>query len=166
MTQLPILAPADQRLISYVLCSKHIVSSTDLPLRIRQRIYPQPCANPKLGDCWVWLGFKYKGYGRVSWKGGMRPAHRVIYGLLVKPVPEELETDHLCLNPSCVNPAHIEPVTRAENIRRSHSTGNGNGTRTTCRRGHELTDENTYAWRGKRFCRECGSLRQKAWIRK
>lgn len=29
-----------------------------------------------------------------------------------------MDIDHLCRNRSCVNPEHLEPVTRGENIRR------------------------------------------------
>lgn len=139
-----------------------------LPARIRAFVSIQPCQRKGLkGDCWSWTGFRYQGYGRLRWAPfKTNKAHRIVYQLFKGLIPDGLETDHLCLNRSCVNPDHIEPVTRAENIRRSHTTGNGNGTRTHCRRGHELTDENTYAWRGKRFCRDCGSLRQKAWVRK
>ena len=47
-------------------------------------------------------------------------AHRVYYERHVGPVPEGLELDHLCRNPGCVNPEHLEPVTHAENIRRGY----------------------------------------------
>lgn len=154
--------------ISYVPITQHNVSLDLVPPIVRAQISPQPCPKKTLqGDCWVWTGFKFKGYGRLSLKGfTTEKAHRILYEFFKGPIPKGLETDHLCLNPSCVNPDHLEPVTRAENIRRSHTTGNGNGTRTHCRRGHELTDENTYAWRGKRFCRDCQSLRDQAWRRR
>ncbi|MGH9151353.1 MAG: HNH endonuclease [Acidimicrobiales bacterium] len=34
--------------------------------------------------------------------------------------PEGLTLDHLCRDRRCVNPAHLEPVTVAENLRRGH----------------------------------------------
>jgi hypothetical protein len=49
----------------------------------------------------------------------VRPAHVVMYERHVGLVPDGLELDHLCRNTSCVNPSHLEPVTHAENMRRS-----------------------------------------------
>lgn len=70
--------------------------------------------------CWLWRGGQDgKGYGRVFVFGrGAMGAHVATYELLVGPVPEGLHLDHLCRTPLCVNPAHLEPVTNAENVRR------------------------------------------------
>src|SRR5213593_3886465 len=94
--------------------------------------------------CWPWLGSKTaKGYGRIQ--TGLRspaghyapvPAHRVAYELFIGPIPEGLHVDHLCKNPGCVNPAHLEPVTNRENVERWHSV--------QCRNGHARTPENTW----------------------
>lgn len=54
----------------------------------------------------------------MRWDDRIRFAHQVFYELHVGPIPRGLELDHLCQNPSCVNPAHLEPVTHAENVRR------------------------------------------------
>lgn len=102
--------------------------------------------------CWLWRGSKdAKGYGaiRVSPLVCAR-AHRVSYELMIGPIPEGLQLDHLCFNTSCVNPAHLEPVTNAENMRRR-------GARTThCPRGHPYDQANTYInASGHRFCRAC-----------
>ncbi len=71
------------------------------------------------GDCWVWTGSRSSaGYGQV-WSGGTnRGVHRIMYEQLVGPIPEGPVIDHLCRNPSCCTPAHLEPVTTAENVRR------------------------------------------------
>lgn len=111
------------------------------------------------GDCWVWTaGRDAKGYGRVRWNGENRLAYRVAWQLLVGPVPDGLQIDHLCRNPACCNPAHLEPVTMQENIRRGKPN---NATRWAtiheCTRGHPYTVENLYVspTLGQRVCRTC-----------
>lgn len=69
--------------------------------------------------CWVWQrALDKQGYGCAWSEQRLRGAHRVIYELLVGPIPDGLELDHLCRVPACVNPDHLEPVSRSENIRR------------------------------------------------
>jgi hypothetical protein len=68
--------------------------------------------------CWLWTAGKLRGYGNYSHEGRTAKAHRVAYQALVAPVPAGLALDHLCRNPSCVNPAHLEPVTWQTNIHR------------------------------------------------
>jgi len=59
--------------------------------------------------CWIWpYGTNSAGYG----------AYRKIFELFEGPVPKGLELDHLCRNRLCVNPTHLEPVTRAVNAQR------------------------------------------------
>lgn len=73
--------------------------------------------------CWEWNRYRNEhGYGRLN-KAGQRTmyAHRWAYELLVGPIPVGLTIDHLCLNPACVNPEHLEPVTLSENRRRANS---------------------------------------------
>lgn len=74
--------------------------------------------------CWIWQLYKDgRGYGYVGdGTGRVRTAHRVYYELMVGPVPEGLELDHVCQNPSCMNPGHMEPVTHLENMRRGKGT--------------------------------------------
>jgi hypothetical protein len=75
-------------------------------------------------DCLVYDGWRSKdGYCKLG-VGSMgerkeKLVHRVMYELLVGPIPEGLEIDHLCGEPSCWNPKHLEPVTRSENVLRS-----------------------------------------------
>jgi hypothetical protein len=66
-------------------------------------------------DCWVWIGSRdRKGYGRTSVKlnGHARGlwAHRVSFEFFVGAIPYGWQLDHVCRNPSCINPDHLEPV--------------------------------------------------------
>ena len=107
-----------------------------------------------VGSCWVWTAsHDSKGYGQVRYGGKVRQAHRVVYTELVGPVPEGLELDHLCLVRDCVNPDHLEPVTRQENIARSVHY---NASRTHCKWGHELVGNNLYVSpKNSRECKTC-----------
>lgn len=69
--------------------------------------------------CWLWQrATNNLGYGQVSVDGRVVYAHRIAYERAHGPIPEGLVVDHICCNPSCVNPAHLEAVTNGENIRR------------------------------------------------
>lgn len=122
--------------------------------------------------CWEWAGAKDpRGYGRVGIgprKGGTALVHRVVYQQVNGPVEDGLELDHLCRNPSCANPAHLEPVTHRENVRRGEAPGllaARNASITHCPQGHEYTPENTYIPPGKsgRECRTCRNAATRRW---
>lgn len=90
----------------------------------RARQGPDYIVDPETG-CWNWQHAKTAlGYGQVTRPGGrgMVCAHRMVYERDRGPVPAGLELDHLCRNPSCVNPAHLEPVTHLENVHRGRAT--------------------------------------------
>lgn len=111
-------------------------------------------------ECWPWVGKRNEAYGRFMVDGQFRPAHRVSYELLRGPIPAGLQIDHLCRNPRCVNPAHLEPVTQRENGLRGMSVPARNARKTHCKWGHEFTPENTRWTAGKygtphRHCKAC-----------
>ena len=115
------------------------------------RLPPTFWAQVRRGECWEWTGYRVRGYGRFNWNSKYSGAHRIAYEALVGSIPAGLVIDHLCRNPPCVNPAHMEPVTQGENVRRGFW-----GTRTRCANGHELTETNIFRRvDGGRRCRTC-----------
>jgi hypothetical protein len=71
--------------------------------------------------CWTWTGYGTQGYGQHFTNGTKTYAHRYAYELTHGPIPDGLVLDHLCRNRLCVNPAHMQVVTLAENARRARS---------------------------------------------
>lgn len=118
--------------------------------------------------CLIWTGhLNHDGYGQmlIDKKVGMKQAHRVAYEIFIGPIPKGLELDHLCRVRECVNPAHMEPVTHAENVRRGKA-GVPQASRTHCPRGHEYNEENTYQRPGagpRRTRRLCQRIHYKAY---
>lgn len=120
-----------------------------LPKRIADKV-------TDTGTCWIWTGAKNsKGYGSVGIGGGTSAlAHRYVYELLVATIPDGLTIDHLCMVKECVNPEHLEPVTREENAARYARTI------THCVKGHELAGDNLASLTRKsgtvrRVCKTC-----------
>lgn len=114
----------------------------------------------KTEDCWLWTGATdTHGYGQITIDYKRKKAHRVAYELVVGPIPEGASLDHLCRNPPCVRPDHLEPVTHAENVRRGAAGIKAllrASLQTHCKYGHEFTPENTRLdARGCRVCRAC-----------
>ncbi len=111
----------------------------------------QKVSKRRADQCWNWTGATSNtGYGILSVAGVRTYAHRYSWTFLRGPIPDGLVVDHRCSNRSCVNPAHLEPVSIGENSRR------GMLNREACKHGHAYTKTNTYVDpRGKRECRTC-----------
>lgn len=132
--------------------------------RIIQRSIPEPNSG-----CWLWdRKLTVYGYGVVERsRAGKRVrrdmAHRVSYEAFVWPIPAGLDIDHLCRVRHCVNPTHLEVVTRQVNLLRGIGHTAKNAAKTECPRGHEYTPENTLRSRsGSRECRKCKYASNKA----
>lgn len=113
--------------------------------------------------CLEWQSYKNpRGYGKFRIGGRLGKsvlAYRFSYESSIGPVPDGKELDHLCRNPSCVNPFHLEPVSHHENMLRG-----GNAIKDKCPYGHSYSGTNAYVRPNglSRVCRECGRLQQRA----
>ena len=111
-----------------------VLPEIELPAHIREKFHFE-------NECWVWHGAvgnsRRNKYGVVGVKGRNRQATHVVYEIMVGPIESGLVIDHLCRNTLCVNPAHLEPVTRRENMERGQHA-NGLSLQTHCSRGHEF----------------------------
>lgn len=117
--------------------------------RIWEKISPEPNSG-----CWLWTGSgTLQGYGSTFFEGKKELAHRAVYEYYSGRIPAGMVLDHLCRVPCCVNPAHLEPVTHGENLRRGL-----NGPKTYCKRGHLFDEQNTDIRKnGTKACKRCMS---------
>ena len=123
-----------------------------LPAYYAERMMPVP------DGCVLWTGpLSVDGYGITQQKDDRgRMAHRVVWELAQGPIAMGLQIDHLCRVRSCVNTAHLEPVTVAVNLRRAMGMPDDGA---TCGRGHQ----DWYATpSGVRQCRPCHAISRKA----
>lgn len=129
----------------------------------------------KTDTCWVWRGWvTAAGYGRIRLRQRNWLVHHVSLAFAGIEVPEGMTADHLCSNPLCVRPEHLQIVTRSLNTMRANDRRRRarplpvpvkrtppNSAKTHCPRGHAYTPENTYNPPGghaRRMCRTCCDL--------
>lgn len=113
--------------VSLGLCNKHYHrmrehGSLDLPLtRVTKLDSPEKVQarldqmSDRQGDCLVWQGGMVRGYGRFKANGRSILAHRASYKVNIGPIPDGMEVHHTCFNPACIEPSHLEVVTRVQN---------------------------------------------------
>jgi len=144
--------------------------------RLSERLATKIQVDSETG-CWLWTAYvNPSGYGEASQDGRMRGAHRVVYEAMRGPIPASMFLDHQCHNRDrscrggrrcphrrCVNPAHLEPTTNVDNIRRGRAgevTRDRLRAQTHCKHGHPLSGANVLRdARGYRFCRACARIK-------
>jgi len=105
----------------------------------------------KTTNCWSWKGhIGTLGYGQFRFNYKRISPHRFSYEIHKGKIPKGLVIDHLCRNPKCVNPDHLEVVTRAENVMRGFSPHAINARKTHCKKGHKLDES--------RKCKKCQKM--------
>ena len=137
--------------------------SRRIPFETRFEFFTIPEPN---SGCLIWLGpLNNSGYGQMKTgyksEGTRRTylVHRIAYEHFVGPIPEKMDLDHLCRVRCCVNPAHLEPVTRRENNLRGIGPQVHRARKAAqqyCKRGHQLFGDNMFLnSEGKRACKAC-----------
>lgn len=129
-----------------------MIDDQRLPRSFWAKVSPEPNTG-----CWLWTGLaKPEGYGRFMTPARkLVSAHRHAYSMLMGDIPAGLTLDHLCRTRCCVNPAHLEPVTHEENMRRAGARLRGV---THCKWGHAFDEKNTHTRpNGTRMCRRCNA---------
>ena len=134
--------------------------------------------------CWLWTaGVNPWGYARFKSGAKTVRANRFSYEAYIGPIPQGKDLDHTCHDPAtcklgddcphrrCVNPDHLEAVTKLENYRRGAGTMPGviahaakKRAQTHCKRGHPFDSANTSVnAAGQRICKTCSRDKMRAW---
>lgn len=96
---------------------------------------------PDERGCIDWRGeLRSDGYGiltvEVAGKRHRFRPYRLAYEAANGLIPAGLTIDHLCRNPRCINPDHLEPVSRAVNTVRQMAAIHGSDPGRVCKNGH------------------------------
>lgn len=123
-----------------------------------------------LTGCWLWKGALRNGYGLFFLNGKTETAHRLSFVYWNGAIQKGLEIDHLCRTKNCVNPSHLEAVTRLKHTHRGFSFSALNAKKTHCDRGHKLIEPNMkiyfYNNTPRRYCLICINLRNAEYSRR
>lgn len=136
-------------------------ASTEEKEKFLNKVSPEPNTG-----CWLWTGAcNARGYGTFSFNNKSWLAHRWGYMIFQGPIPPDVECDHLCRQPACVNPTHIELVSHQVNVARG-VTGEYLGAieraKTHCPKGHLYEESNIYRRPDAPHSRGCRTCRQEA----
>lgn len=132
------------------------------PVRLAPIDYILSKATLLESGCWCWTGRLKDGYGELYLGGRRVRAHRFTYEYFRSEIPPGLVIDHLCRNRACINPWHMEPVTRKVNSLRGEAPQIIAWRDDRCGRGHDLRDAYVRPDTGTRMCRECQRERGRA----
>ena len=117
-----------------------------------------------LGHGYPAIAFARRADGRTRVYGAHRVAWVAAHG---RDIPVGMTIDHLCVNPRCVNPDHLEAVTMRENTHRAlGSSSSIHARKSHCPAGHPLSGPDAdivpaNAKQGQRCCRICGVDRKR-----
>ena len=114
----------------------------------------------KSDGCWLWVAARSDyGHGIFTLDRVSIRAHRVSYTLAYGYPGDDLVVDHLCGNPACVNPEHLELVTHRVNTLRGTSAPATNARKACC-----PTCGGPYVTlSGSRVCRPCRAANLRRW---
>lgn len=141
-----------------------VVQGAALPAWLDSLIFPVTESG-----CWLWTGYiTPTGYGLINYRGATNMAHRLVYEAQRGPVTQGLQLDHLCRVRCCVNPNHLEQVSRRVNILRGTSPQAMNARKEFCVRGHRFDLDYVRPTDGKRErrCSQCIAFHSQRWIDK
>lgn len=136
----------------------------DTELQLADLFYERFAHRTEFADCWEWQGCTTGGYGSLTIRNRTATAHRWAWTLLVGPIPDGIQLDHLCRVRHCVNPDHLELVTPEAHADRravkSPKIRYGDGNVPICKRGHALASDADWIIRrvGNRQCRKCWEI--------